>query len=229
MAKKTVEKTRMKSNKWKNENVNVRRSTRASEIKPSADGFRSSLPSKRTSPRSIKTVLPPKEKSGSKDSAKKKEKKKKLPMTPTSQQSSHTNINLATPPNNSRNNSCVSVNSPTSKHNKPVKKAYVVFVGNLPYAVTKEQLEEHFRKTGGVKKIRIPKEKGTDRGRGFAYIEFKDRISHKIGLRLHHTHLGGRQINVEFTSIGGKNPKRLEKLKQKNLKLKNMRKDFCPS
>ncbi|XP_069121465.1 uncharacterized protein [Argopecten irradians] len=102
----------------------------------------------------------------------------------------------------------------SSKH---MPKAYVLFVGNLPYNISKEQLEEHFRKTGGVKLIRIPKEKGTDRARGFAYIEFKDRISHGIALRLHQTTLAGRKINVEFTSIGGKNKKRLEKLKLKNL------------
>ncbi|OWF39068.1 uncharacterized RNA-binding protein C365.04c-like [Mizuhopecten yessoensis] len=102
----------------------------------------------------------------------------------------------------------------SSKH---MAKAYVLFVGNLPFNISKEQLEEHFRKTGGVKMIRIPKEKGTDKARGFAYIEFKDRISHGIALRLHQTTLAGRKINVEFTSIGGKNKKRLEKLKLKNL------------
>ncbi|KAJ8307384.1 hypothetical protein KUTeg_015468 [Tegillarca granosa] len=70
---------------------------------------------------------------------------------------------------------------------------------------------------GGVKTIRIPKEKGTDKSRGFAYIEFKDRISHGIALRLHHTTMNGKKINVEFTSPGsGKSEKRKEKLKQKN-------------
>ena len=99
-------------------------------------------------------------------------------MTPTSQSSSHININAATPTKNSavtptknsavtptknsavtptKNNhnssSCISANSPTSKNNKPVKKAYVVFVGNLPFEVTKEQLEEHFRKTGKLYRV----------------------------------------------------------------------------
>ena len=32
---------------------------------------------------------------------------------------------------------------------------------------------------GGVKSIRIPKDK-TGKGKGFAYIEFKDRISHGV-------------------------------------------------
>jgi len=82
-------------------------------------------------------------------------------------------------------------------------KKYVLFISNLPYNVTKEQLEEHFRKTGGIKAIRIPKERGKDVGKGFAYMEFDGRISHGIALRLHHTTLRGHKINVEFTTIDG--------------------------
>lgn len=104
----------------------------------------------------------------------------------------------------------------TQQENKTSETKYVLFIGNLPYSVTKENLEEHFRKTGGVKKIRIPQDKAKQCSRGFAYIEFKDRISHGIALRLHHTTLGGRKINVEFTSIGGKNEQRKDKLKKKN-------------
>lgn len=40
--------------------------------------------------------------------------------------------------------------SPTTPSpSKLLPQKYVLFVGNLPYSVTKEQLEEHFRKTGG--------------------------------------------------------------------------------
>ncbi|XP_005112957.1 uncharacterized RNA-binding protein C365.04c [Aplysia californica] len=115
------------------------------------------------------------------------------------------------------------IDTSANEANKDSKK-YVLFVGNLPYDVTKEQLEEHFRKTGGIKSIRIPKERGSDRGRGFAYMEFDGRISHGIALRLHQTTLGGRKINVEFTSIGGgSSDTRREKLKQKNQKRRRMK------
>ncbi|KAL8604272.1 hypothetical protein ACOMHN_023642 [Nucella lapillus] len=84
-----------------------------------------------------------------------------------------------------------------------VPQRYILFVGNLPYTIDKGQLMSHFRKTGGVKSIRIPKDKsGTPKG--FAYVEFKDRISHGIALRLHHTTLGGRRINVEFSTSEAK-------------------------
>ncbi|KAK3607787.1 hypothetical protein CHS0354_031286 [Potamilus streckersoni] len=113
-----------------------------------------------------------------------------------------------------------------SEPNEFLPKRYVLFVGNLPYDVTKEQLEEHFRKTGGVKAVRIPKEKGTDRGKGFAYLELSSQISHRIALRLHHTTMAGRKINVEFTSIGGKSKLRKEKLKEKNEKLAKFKMSF---
>ncbi|GFS13353.1 eukaryotic translation initiation factor 4H [Elysia marginata] len=116
------------------------------------------------------------------------------------------------------------VSVPKDMSGKDSKNKYVLFIGNLPYDITREQLEEHFRKTGGIKSIRIPREKETDKGRGFAYMEFDGRISHGIALRLHQTTLGGRKINVEFTSIGGgKSEARKEKLKQKNIKRRKMK------
>lgn len=43
--------------------------------------------------------------------------------------------------------------SQTPSPSKLLPQKYVLFVGNLPYSVTKEQLEEHFRKTGGCDRI----------------------------------------------------------------------------
>ncbi|KAI8772410.1 NOP6 [Biomphalaria glabrata] len=116
------------------------------------------------------------------------------------------------------------VDTSKAHSSKDSKNKYVLFIGNLPYDITREQLEEHFRKTGGIKNIRIPRDKVTDKGRGFAYMEFDGRISHGIALRLHHTTLAGRKINVEFTSIGGgKSEARKAKLQKKNLKRKKMK------
>ena len=33
---------------------------------------------------------------------------------------------------------------------------------------------------GGVKAVRIPKEKGSERAKGFAYVEFNSTISHRV-------------------------------------------------
>ncbi|XP_071103854.1 uncharacterized protein [Haliotis cracherodii] len=103
------------------------------------------------------------------------------------------------------------VNGLSVVNNHHIPKSYILHISNLPVDITKEQLEDHFRKTGGVKSTRIPKEKGTEKGRGYAYMEFKDRISHGIALRLHQTKLAGRRINVEFTPLAGKKKDKLKR------------------
>ncbi|KAL4229271.1 hypothetical protein ACF0H5_012311 [Mactra antiquata] len=97
-----------------------------------------------------------------------------------------------------------------------VPKKLDLFVGNLPEDITKEQVMNHFRRTGGVKSVKIPKYRGTETGKGFAYVEFNSTISHRIALRLNNTTLAGRKIIVEFKSEGKMTEKQLnEKMKQK--------------
>lgn len=45
--------------------------------------------------------------------------------------------------------------SPSPSPSKLLPQKYVLFVGNLPYTITKEQLEEHFRKTGEKSYLRL--------------------------------------------------------------------------
>ncbi|XP_074656655.1 uncharacterized protein LOC141909880 [Tubulanus polymorphus] len=110
------------------------------------------------------------------------------------------------------------------------KLLYVLFVGNLPFTTTIEKIEKHFQTAGKVNKVRLPVVKETGKPRGFAYVEFADGKSFKQGLLLHRSELGGRKINVEYTSIGGKSEKRTQKLKQKNKSLerfKSIKGDRC--
>lgn len=48
-----------------------------------------------------------------------------------------------------------------------------VFVGNLPYEVTQEDLREVFAEYGTVKTVRLPTDPETGRVRGFAFVELK--------------------------------------------------------
>ncbi|XP_077993811.1 uncharacterized protein LOC144447609 [Glandiceps talaboti] len=110
------------------------------------------------------------------------------------------------------------VNTKTKKHRM------VLFVGNLPFNTTKEELEEHFSKTGGVTEIRLITNKDTGESKGFGYVQFKNQQSFKKGLDLHHSRLAGRRINVEFTVPGrGKSLKRKNVIHQKNQFWKNER------
>ncbi len=46
-----------------------------------------------------------------------------------------------------------------------------VYVGNLAYTVTQEDLEEVFKEYGTVKRVHLPKDRETGRPRGFGFVE----------------------------------------------------------
>ena len=46
-----------------------------------------------------------------------------------------------------------------------------IYVGNLSYQVTQEDLEDVFKEYGTVKKVNIPTDRETGRVRGFAFVD----------------------------------------------------------
>ncbi|NET10924.1 MAG: RNA-binding protein [Symploca sp. SIO2B6] len=48
-----------------------------------------------------------------------------------------------------------------------------VYVGNLSYDVTKEDLQEVFKEYGSVSRVSVPMDRETGRPRGFAFIEME--------------------------------------------------------
>lgn len=101
---------------------------------------------------------------------------------------------------------------------------FLLFAGNLPYNVTEEELKAHF---AGAKPDRVRIR--TDKGIAFLELDtdggaIQNRMD--VALRLHHSLLRGRKINVELTVGGGGNSSnRLEKIKEKNGKLEDERRD----
>lgn len=49
-----------------------------------------------------------------------------------------------------------------------------LFVGNLPYDATEDELREHFSSVGNLSYVFIPLDRETGKKRGFAFVEFTD-------------------------------------------------------
>ena len=88
---------------------------------------------------------------------------------------------------------------------------YIVFVGQLSYGTTREGLFRHVQDHLGAEhtvteetvRVRLLSDAKTKKSRGMAFVETTDPELLYAFLKLHHTSLDGRRINVE-RSAGGK-------------------------
>ncbi|NEP49532.1 MAG: RNA-binding protein [Moorea sp. SIO3C2] len=48
-----------------------------------------------------------------------------------------------------------------------------IYIGNLDYQVTSENLQEVFQDYGTVSKVVVPKDRETGQGRGFAFVDME--------------------------------------------------------
>lgn len=72
-----------------------------------------------------------------------------------------------------------------------------IYVGNLSYSVTEEDLREAFEKTGEVQSIRLIKDNATGRSKGFGFVEMTaDEDADKAIAALNGTMFMDRAINV---------------------------------
>jgi RNA recognition motif-containing protein len=71
-----------------------------------------------------------------------------------------------------------------------------LYVGNLPWSATKEDLASFFSDHAEVKSSRIITEPGTGRSRGFGFIEVEDDDLDKVITEFNGKDMGGREIIV---------------------------------
>uniref|UniRef100_A0A2I2YPX6 Bcl-2-like protein 2 n=1 Tax=Gorilla gorilla gorilla TaxID=9595 RepID=A0A2I2YPX6_GORGO len=76
-----------------------------------------------------------------------------------------------------------------------------IYVGNVDYGATAEELEAHFHGCGSVNRVTILCDKFSGHPKGFAYIEFSDKESVRTSLALDESLFRGRQIKVDFKAI----------------------------
>jgi len=75
-----------------------------------------------------------------------------------------------------------------------------LFIGNLPFKITEEEIHQHFIGCGEIDDIRIVRDKATGLGKGFAYVKFKNTESVMFGLKLNSSKLNGRALRVSRSS-----------------------------
>mgnify|MGYP001570934880 CR=1 FL=1 len=72
-----------------------------------------------------------------------------------------------------------------------------LFVGNLPYSMTSDELKAVFAKIGNVVDANVVMDKNTNRSRGFGFVEMKDEALAKKAIDdLNTTEVDGRKIFV---------------------------------
>lgn len=71
-----------------------------------------------------------------------------------------------------------------------------VWIGNVDYGATAEELEAHFHGCGSVNRVTIMCDKYTGHPKGFAYVEFADKDAVNTAMALDESLFRGRQIKV---------------------------------
>ncbi|KAK9666915.1 hypothetical protein RND81_14G220500 [Saponaria officinalis] len=95
----------------------------------------------------------------------------------------------------------------TDQANKEEVDSRSVFVGNVDYACTPEEVQQHFQSCGTVNRVTIRTNK-FGQPKGYAYIEFLETDAVQEALRLNESVLHGRQLKVtaKRTNVPGMKP-----------------------
>jgi len=74
-----------------------------------------------------------------------------------------------------------------------------LYVGNLSYNVTEEQLRELFSQAGTIKEIALIMDRDTQRPKGFGFVEMTTQVEAQKAIELFNEHeLDGRRLAVNF-------------------------------
>lgn len=83
-----------------------------------------------------------------------------------------------------------------------------MFVGNLNFKTTREELEELFAQAGQIQDVFLPMDRDTGRPRGFAFVEFAEESEASAAIEKFDGHeLGGRQLRVNAAEDRPRTPR----------------------
>lgn len=93
----------------------------------------------------------------------------------------------------------------TGHSTKPPSKS--VFVGNIPYGLTEEQIIDIFSSAGKVLNFRLVYDRETGRPKGFGFAEYPDSDSASSAVRnLNDYEIMNRKLRVDFSNDGAEEP-----------------------
>jgi RNA recognition motif-containing protein len=74
-----------------------------------------------------------------------------------------------------------------------------LYVGNLSYNVTEEQLRELFGQAGAIKEVTMIMDRDTQRPKGFSFVEMTTQVEAQKAIEMFNEHeLDGRRLTVNF-------------------------------
>ncbi len=74
-----------------------------------------------------------------------------------------------------------------------------LYVGNMSYTTTEQNLRELFAQAGTVASVALIKEAGTDRSKGFAFVEMSSQSEAQKAITMFNGYtLGDRQLTVSI-------------------------------
>ena len=71
-----------------------------------------------------------------------------------------------------------------------------IYVGNLPFSATEEELRELFEQHGQVQSVSIITDRETGRSRGFGFVEMEAASADDAIAALDQAQMGGRSLSV---------------------------------
>src|ERR1700761_7264247 len=77
----------------------------------------------------------------------------------------------------------------------------VVFIGNIPYGVSEEQITDIFGRIGNVMNFRLVYDKETGKPKGFGFLEYGDVDAAASAVRnLNGFEIMGRELKVDYSN-----------------------------
>ena len=82
-----------------------------------------------------------------------------------------------------------------------------IYVGNLPFTATEDEVHEKFAAFGTVNSVNLISDRDSGRPRGFGFVEMENGADEAIQA-LHQSDMGGRSLNVNEARPREERPRR---------------------